>query len=341
MLWVTRGTVIMSYPTTANSGSYVAIFWFIFNSGALAGSVWSFAENFSSSAEGVNDGTYFGFMAIMALASFLAMFMSEANNVRREDGTFVELKPAQSVRAEATGILATFTDYKMLLLTPMMLYTNWCYTYQFNILNVTFFNVRTRSYTAAFYWAAQMFGAMILGKVLDKTSWSLRKRATITLGCTVFLGVISWGLCVYLQGNLLPDSEGGYDLTDTKSLFPAAIYTCFGFLDAFVQVWLYWLMINLTNDPATVVRYSGYYKTLQNVGYGISSALNSTSPVSPMVQLLINCGLFLVCLPPSYMALTKLSDTVAPTVDEQKGKGRELGKELVIVEAVAEENIRA
>ena len=311
IMWTTQGAMIMAYPTEKDSGKMLAMFWVIFNTGALGGSAWNFAENYSNPGDGVSATTYIGFMVVMGFGLLLALFLCSANNVVRTDGTFCQLQAARSIRSECEGILKTFTDKKMLLLTPLIMYSNWCYTYQFAIFNVEIFNVRSRSYTSLFYWGAQMLGATVLGRVLDCQTSSLHTRAKRTLGFVVFLGGLSWGLCFYIQGSVLPNArkQNGYDFMSSDSVLPAALYTCFGLLDAIVQCWIYWLMSNLGakggGDSTVLVRYAGYYKTLQNVGAGIAAELNGAR-VDPMIQLLVNVILFAVAIIPSYIAINLL-----------------------------------
>ena len=43
-------------------------------------------------------------------------------------------------------------------------------------------------------------------------------------------------------------------------VFPWLLYFLWGFCDAFVQCWSYWLMGQLSDDPKTLSRYAGFYK---------------------------------------------------------------------------------
>ncbi|KAJ8088902.1 hypothetical protein PM082_014148 [Marasmius tenuissimus] len=48
MLWSAQGSLMLSYPTEAEKGKYIAVFWAIFNMGSVVGAAVSFAENFDS-----------------------------------------------------------------------------------------------------------------------------------------------------------------------------------------------------------------------------------------------------------------------------------------------------
>lgn len=48
LLWTAQGTIMVSYPMEAHKGKYFAIFWGIFNMGAVIGSLVSFRIYFFS-----------------------------------------------------------------------------------------------------------------------------------------------------------------------------------------------------------------------------------------------------------------------------------------------------
>lgn len=47
-LWTAQGSLMLSYPTEAQKGIFISIFWGIFNLGAVVGSSVSFGQNFHS-----------------------------------------------------------------------------------------------------------------------------------------------------------------------------------------------------------------------------------------------------------------------------------------------------
>lgn len=48
MLWTAQGSLMMSYPTEAQKGLYIGIFWAIFNLGGVVGSAVALGQNFHS-----------------------------------------------------------------------------------------------------------------------------------------------------------------------------------------------------------------------------------------------------------------------------------------------------
>lgn len=48
LLWTAQGCMMMAYPTEAQKGVFIGIFWAIFNLGAVIGSVVAFGLNFNN-----------------------------------------------------------------------------------------------------------------------------------------------------------------------------------------------------------------------------------------------------------------------------------------------------
>ncbi|XBH65254.1 hypothetical protein VPH35_118882 [Triticum aestivum] len=115
LLWAAQGTIITAYPPPNHRGTYISIFWCLYNFGGVFGGLFPFSLNYhrGSDAGSVNDGTSIAFMAFMLLGSALALL----------------ILPPSKVGAE---ILKLFTDWKMLLVLPAAWDSNFFYTYQFN-----------------------------------------------------------------------------------------------------------------------------------------------------------------------------------------------------------------
>ena len=49
-LWTAQGCLMMAYPTEAQKGAFIGIFWAIFNLGGVVGSAVAFGQSFNSTA---------------------------------------------------------------------------------------------------------------------------------------------------------------------------------------------------------------------------------------------------------------------------------------------------
>jgi hypothetical protein len=48
LLWTAQGSLMLAYPTEAQKGKYIGVFWSIFNLGSVVGSSVSLGQNWSS-----------------------------------------------------------------------------------------------------------------------------------------------------------------------------------------------------------------------------------------------------------------------------------------------------
>lgn len=48
LLWTAQGSLVLGYPTEADKGRYIGIFWAIFNLGGVVGAAVSLGQNFNS-----------------------------------------------------------------------------------------------------------------------------------------------------------------------------------------------------------------------------------------------------------------------------------------------------
>jgi MFS family permease len=304
LLWTAQGTLIMSYPTQELTGSYVAVFWVIFNSGAVVGGLVSFALNYHSAASAASPGTFLAFLTIMLIGSVLCWVMRPLNHVARADGSEVRLPPT-AVATEISAMARLFADRRMLALLPLFVYSNFFYAYQFTAYNSTLFNARTQGLNNAAYWSAQMIGAVAVGRYLDSVASSPQRRGgrAFTVIAIAILG--SWALGVVanhaygLDGNVKP-----LDFTHSSWLVAFSLYVYWGFCDAFIQCWVYWFLSQLDTSPDALARFAGFYKGVQSAGGAVGWVLSAT--LLPSTQVWVNVALILLALPTMSWVIGKI-----------------------------------
>lgn len=311
LLWTAQGALIMSYPTREAKASYLALFWIVFNSGAVAGGLLSFGLNFDEVAREATSGTFVAFALVMLLGSLLCWTLSPLHLVVRSDGSRVELQPSHSVGTELWGMLASFSDRRVLALLPLFAYSNWFYAYQFTCYNARLFDTRTQGLNNALYWGAQMLGAWVLGVLLDLDKLPLAARAWISLASLAAIVGISWFLGIAANDKYGLDGTDvvAIDFNDVDYIGPLLLYGLWGFSDALVQCWSYWLMGQLEESAEKLSRLAGVYKSVQSLGAACSWAL-STGAAPPSVQAYANAALFLAALPgAAYVSLRCVGST--------------------------------
>ena len=124
-VWARQGAIMMLYPSSGRKGSYISLFWSIFNRGGVIGRLIPFILNYNrSEAVSMNDSTYIGFMCFMSTGTVLTLAILHPSLMVRDDGSHCTNIKYSNVSTEAIEILKLFRNWKMLLMVP----TTWAST---------------------------------------------------------------------------------------------------------------------------------------------------------------------------------------------------------------------
>ncbi|XP_008784633.1 UNC93-like protein 1 [Phoenix dactylifera] len=301
LLWAGQGAIMTSYPPAHRKGSYISLFWAIFNLGGVIGGLIPFLLNYHREEAGsVNDGTYIAFMCFMAAGAALSLAILPPARVVRDDGTRATAMTYSNVRTEAVEILKLFANWKMLLIVPAAWGSNFFYTYQFNNVNGLIFTLRTKGLNNVFYWGAQMLGSFGIGYFLDYSFKSRRMRGLVGIGAVAVLGTAIWAGGLVNQLRYTDGKWKGHtlDFKDSGGRFagPFVLYFSYGLLDAMFQTLCYWMIGALADDSETLSRYSGFYKGVQSAGAAVAWQIDN-SKTKLLSQLIVNWSLTTVSYP--------------------------------------------
>ncbi|KAG5339735.1 UN protein [Termitomyces sp. T112] len=271
LLWTAQGALMMAYPTEGEKGKYIGVFWTIFNLGGVVGASVALGQNFQSKANSVGNGTYIGFLILTCLGVLIPLTMADPAKMIRTDGTKVATIRQPSWKSEFFGLyVALRTDPMILFLFPMFLASNWFYTWQFNDYNGAIFNIRARALNNLVYWTAQIVGSVAIGRLLDQPKLSRRVRAfsgwAVLFVCVFFVHIWAYFYQkTYTRASIPPESER-LDIFSPGYTGKIFLYIFCGILDAMWQTNAYWLMGAMSNDPAKLAYFAGFYKSLQSAG---------------------------------------------------------------------------
>ncbi|CAD6892299.1 unnamed protein product [Tilletia controversa] len=294
LLWCSQGAIMMTYPTEQEKGKMIALFWAVFNLGAVIGSVIELGLAQNNEANTVNNGTYAAFFVLMSIGSCITWLLKKPADVVRNDGSRVMVPPQASWKHEIQGLFTILrTDPWIILLFPMFFASNFFYTWQFNSFNGSLFTLRTRALNSMLYWLAQMVGAFLLGILLDSTRLSRRRRACI--GWAVCFGLVwaVWGGSyakqrTYTRESVHEQGLGGFVRLDYRDGGRYAglciLYIMSGVVDAVWQCLVYYLLGAVSNDLGKLAALAGFYKALQSAG--AASAFGVDVSGSPYMTLL-------------------------------------------------------
>ena len=282
VLWNVQASVMMALPSEKEKGLYFAIFWTIFNLGAVIGSVVPLVREWTShTTSQVSSGTYIAFIALMLTGSLLGLGLKSSNTsmtaISKTSSTSLLLE-------EFRKTLLLFLDPKMIILIPLMAGSNWFYTYQFNIFNNGgFFHLRARTLNNALYWTMQIVGALVLGYLLDSERIGNRKTRALVANTIILLFFSSlWACCIVFQNQFNRESGAilksnpvlQMDVFDTSYPKFAALYALFGAADAMFQGFIYWILGTMTNNFKKASRLGAFYKTIQNAASAVAAQID-------------------------------------------------------------------
>lgn len=271
-LWTAQGSLVLSYPTEAEKGKYIGVFWAIFNLGGVVGAAVSLGQNFNSEANQVGNGTYIGFLILTLIGVAIPRLMADPKKMIRTDGTKVETYRHPSWKAEIYRLwFALRTDPAILMLFPMFYASNYFYTWQFNDYNQALFDIRARSLNNFVYWLSQIVGSLAIGTlVLDQVRFPRRTRAFA--GWTILLAMVfivnAWGYSyqkTYTRESVALLTRK-MDIHDPGYVGHVWLMIFCGLLDAMWQTTAYWLMGAMSNDPSKLAVFTGFYKSIQSAG---------------------------------------------------------------------------
>ncbi|PAN36875.1 hypothetical protein PAHAL_7G007500 [Panicum hallii] len=329
-LWAAQGAIMTSYPPPNRRGTYISLFWCLFNLGGVLGGLLPFSFNYNSGGKpaSVNDGTYIAFMAFMLLGAALTVLVLPPVRIVRDDGTKATRVTFSSPATEGAEILKLFANWKMLLVLPAAWASNFFYTYQFNNVNGALFTLRTKGLNNVFYWGAQMLGSAGIGYFLDFGFASRRKRGLFGVLVVALIGTAIWGgglanQLKYKHGELANriDFKDGH-----RYAGPFLLYFSYGLLDAMFQSLIYWIIGALANDSQILSRYVGFYKGVQSAGAAVAWQVDRRK-ASLLSQLFVNWGLMTISYPLLALLVflaVKDEDNSVSSVEDGKEKDSKL-----------------
>lgn len=314
-IWVSQGALMLAYSPEGSTGKYISIFWTIFNMGGLMGGFIQFALNYNETNGDANLASYMVFVGVMVAGSLLAAFcIVDPARVVKDDGTQVVVRPPKTPKEEFQDVLAVIFDRNMLMLFVLFIGSNFFYTYQFDGVNAFMFNLRTRGVNSSLYWGAQMLGAILIGHILDSKNFTAGKRALIGFFTLAAAVNVFYGMGCYLEYGILADYnksnplEPKIDFKEARFAFPCIVFILYGFGDAMIQSYAYWIMGAIAKDNTQLcARYTGFYKGVQSLGAAISWLLDISQFNIPYVFQFWCCWiLFVAALPTSYVVANGL-----------------------------------
>lgn len=332
MLWTAQGAIMMAYPRENDKGKFIGYFWAIFNAGAVLGSFIAFGINVNKkTSSSLGDSTYIVFLILMSVGTLVALSLAPPTAVTHSNGDKIKVQTFPSWKGEIVAVFKLFLDWRMVVLIPMFLSSNWFYSYQFSTVNGFYFSTRTQSLNNIFYWFSQIGGSWAFARVLDYQGVNRRTRSYWGLSIVTACFVATWIGGIFFQKDYTLQSKGpedgalNHDYSEGASYIgPLFLYMFYGLNDAAWQTYCYWLMGSLSNDISTLSRYAGFYKCIQSSGAAISWRINAVS--TPFMTELIICFALLVASLPGAIFLSSRIQDHSEEEGQAQGQGQKSEK---------------
>ena len=165
-----------------------------------------------------------------------------------------------------------------------------------------FFTKRTIGVELIIFHLMEIFGALVVGRFLDngvehRHGKSLCKRTRAKLCLCIFIVINSIGNILAArqeQNAKYAMTSTAHDILSSDAIAPSAAFACWGFADAQIQVYSYWLIGGFYNTGHEHARAVGFYKLVQSLGTSIGYYLIPESRLGEMSQLLCSSFVFIV-----------------------------------------------
>ncbi|VDB94301.1 unnamed protein product [Peniophora sp. CBMAI 1063] len=311
LLWSAQGAIMMSYPLEKDKGKAFALFWALYQSGSLVGSVISLAITVrSGELSAVSTGTYLAFIIIMFFGAALTLLLLSPTAVARGDGsTTVEVQKVSGPMEEIMGLLDIVKDWRILALIPMFFASNFFYAYQ-GAINTFYFTGPTRALNATLEGAGGIIGALLIGIfVLDSTRFKRRTRGYLGLSIVAICMIVVWSCALSWQITFTRESTvQKLSYRDRTYGAKGVLFFFFFFCNATYQALTYWIMGAITNDPRTLARYAGFYTAIQSCGSAGAYGMDATATPF-LTEHLVSWVIVLVSLPLAGLVIFTVRDT--------------------------------
>lgn len=274
MLWSVSGFIQWAYATENEKGKYIAIQYFVTQTGSVVGSLVAFVIIYlgASTAEGSPTSIYIAFIILMTLAFVFTVFgLISPVDVRRADGTPIALFHTLSLKDELKGVVRVLKDPRVLAMLPVIFSCELALGILPSV-NGRYFNLRTRAMNNILFYLVQLPASVGCAYLTDRLPYGRRLRGYIALtllGIFVFAGWIALLVWVSVSPTWAAVPEVGIDWSHSNFAGPFVLYLVFGVVYGSHQLIGMWVMGTFTNEPTTLAIYGGLWKGVAAGGVAV------------------------------------------------------------------------
>lgn len=305
LLWTAQGALILEVAAAnerQDAAFYFAVFWGLFNSSAVAGGIITFAY-FSESDDGENAPLYGIFTVLIVCGAFATSFARPPGRGSGNRAPLLEPgapKEPWNAWHEVKATLALFTTRRALALFMLFWYSGFSTPYQLDTFGDRFFRERIVGLELAAYYAVDVAGAFVAGRMLDDKRYAPRTNAARLLAVFVVVNTAGYAIAGWLEreASRRPGDdpvEVAFDSSAECWILTTAVMALWGYADSHCKSYCYWILGALyTESSEDRARGIGYYKFVQSAGWCVGFALMPKSRCSYQWQLYLTAATYLV-----------------------------------------------
>ncbi|KAK0228886.1 hypothetical protein IW262DRAFT_1293575 [Armillaria fumosa] len=304
LMYSVEGPIITSYPEEDRRGRMLGLWVFMRNAAPVIGGAIIFGLNSSIDSTGaVSLKTYLVIIGIMCAGPFIALLLSNPEQVQRKDGVKITLRK--------TGWIQTFTEWfhvvsnkNMLLLCPLF-FTSWFYGSYIGTLQTQFFNVRTRSLCAFVIPWGDIAGGFMIGYFLDNKRFTVKQRARWSFVALMVLNLALW-VWAAIVTKQLEDAQPEIDWT-SGSFFGKTftLFLLFDLATMATQTSLYWIISHMSSDFISLSYMTGTLRGIECAGQAVAYGIKSSN-TTDWLSIGLNVGLIVFSLPFAWAVIRKI-----------------------------------
>ncbi|KAK5790676.1 hypothetical protein VI817_007963 [Penicillium citrinum] len=289
LIFVTMGSIAMSYSEEQDRGSYITMSVNLQAVGSIVGGIipliinknsvqFSGADSFMVRSEttGVPPAVYIVFMVMMGVGACAAFLLMPPSRVVRDDGTQVSLIKPRGFLDELKANLEIFRDWKLLLMVPAFLPAETFLVYGGSV-NAYRNNLRTRCLLSFIAVVIQVPCGLLLQYVLDNKRWKRRTRAFLGLGIVgiPLIGAWIWEIIRTRNYDRHNPPPQGLDWSE-PDFWPILVLFVLNWVTG--SLWQYIILYflgALTNSPKKSANYAGVFRGFLGAGEAICFGVDS------------------------------------------------------------------
>ncbi|KAK5657516.1 hypothetical protein OQA88_3088 [Cercophora sp. LCS_1] len=302
VFWMAEAAIAIAYPEPWNRGKALG-YWLTYRlSGQIIGGAINLGLNADRNEAGkVSYTVFLVFIAMQAAGPFVGLLLNKPEDVERRDGKKVELKIEQGVWEELKQTAKLFVGRRWVLVLLFVGQAVFAEAVFFTYLAM-WFSVRARALGSFVSGIVAVISGNVLGLWLDRTSVSLKVRARGAFWTLVTLQG-AWWTWATVMVTRFRETKPTYDWESDGfgAAFAVFVFLTLGF--QLNYLFLYFVIHNLAEDEAEVIRYSALLRGTESAWQALSYGLESLTVFAEAGGVYMNFGLWGLSIVPAWLVL--------------------------------------